>query len=139
MPFASCSVQQVLIDSGRASFSKVGCALCHTPKLTTGLSSSDAPNQKPVNLYSDLLVHNTGSELADGIPQGRAGPDEFRTAPLWGIGQRIFFLHDGRTLDLVQAIRAHASNGSEANAVIARYNALLTTDQQNILLFLRSL
>jgi CxxC motif-containing protein (DUF1111 family) len=48
--------------------------------------------------------------LADGISQGNAGPDEFRTAPLWGVGQRIFFLHDGRTTDLAQAIEAHHSN-----------------------------
>jgi CxxC motif-containing protein (DUF1111 family) len=120
----------VLIDSGRASFSKVGCALDHTPKLTTGLSSSDALNQKPVNLYSDLLVHNMGSGLADGITQSSGPPRS---------GDRPALLHDGRTSDLVHAIRAHASNGSEANAVIARYDALLPTDQQNILLFLRSL
>ena len=72
---------------------------------------------KPVDLYSDLLVHDMGLGLADGISQGQAGPREFRTAPLWGLGQRIFFLHDGRTSDLAAAIRAHQSIGSEANAV----------------------
>jgi hypothetical protein len=60
--------------------------------------------------YSDFAVHHMGSNLADGVPQGAAGPDEFRTAPLWGIGQRLFFLHDGRTSDLLQAIQAHASS-----------------------------
>jgi CxxC motif-containing protein (DUF1111 family) len=54
-----------------------------------------------------------GKGLADGITQGGAGPDEFRTAPLWGVGQRIFFLHDGRTTNLVEAIRDHLSDGSE--------------------------
>jgi len=52
-----------------------------------------------------------GKGLADGITQGGAGPDEFRTAPLWGVGQRIFFLHDGRTTNLVEAIRDHLSDG----------------------------
>jgi hypothetical protein len=60
--------------------------------------------------YSDFAVHHMGATLADGINQGAAGPDEFRTAPLWGIGQRLFFLHDGRTSDLLGAIHAHASS-----------------------------
>ena len=56
-----------------------------------------------------------GTGLADNVSQGTAGGDQFRTAPLWGLGQRIFFLHDGRTTDLTAAIDAHASSGSEAN------------------------
>ena len=64
---------------------------------------------RPVNLFSDLMVHHMGPGLADDIIQGAAGPDEFRTVPLWGVGQRIFFLHDGRTSDLQQAILAHAA------------------------------
>ena len=75
-------------------------------------------------LYSDLLVHHMGTRLADGITQGGAGPDEFRTAPLWGLGQRVFFLHDGRTSNLVQAIQYHASQGSEANQVVQNFAAL---------------
>ena len=131
--------QAVLIENGRQTFSRVGCALCHTPQMKTGLSSSEALDSKDVNLYSDLLLHNMGTNLADGISQGVAGPDEFRSAPLWGLGQRIFFLHDGRTTDLVQAINQHASTGSEANGVIARFRAALPTDQQSLLIFLRSL
>ena len=53
--------------------------------------------------YSDFALHHMGPRLADGISQGAAGPDQFRTAPLWGAGQRLFFLHDGRTSDLLQA------------------------------------
>jgi CxxC motif-containing protein (DUF1111 family) len=92
-----------------------------------------------VNLYSDLMVHDMGTGLADGVSQGAAGPREFRTTPLWGVGQRIFFLHDGRTNDLLAAISAHASQGSEANAVISGFNNLATSDKQAILNFLRSL
>jgi CxxC motif-containing protein (DUF1111 family) len=92
-----------------------------------------------VNLYSDLMVHHMGQGLADGITQGAAGPDEFRTAPLWGLGERVFFLHDGRTRDLVAAIQAHDSQGSEANTVIQRFNSLSVGQQQDVLNFLRSL
>ena len=91
------------------------------------------------NLFSDLLVHHMGSGLADGVTQGSAGPDEFRTAPLWGVGQRLFFLHDGRTSDLLEAIEEHASQGSEANQVIRNFNQLSQQQQQDILNFLRSL
>jgi CxxC motif-containing protein (DUF1111 family) len=133
------------IANGRALFGSVGCALCHTPTLTTGNASVEALSKKPVHLYSDLLLHGMGPGLADDIVQVQAGPDEFRTAPLWGLGQRIFFLHDGRTTDLLQAIQAHqsAANGkfpaSEANAVIGRFNGLSETRKQDLLNFLRSL
>jgi CxxC motif-containing protein (DUF1111 family) len=92
-----------------------------------------------VNLFSDLLVHRMGERLSDGITQGAAGPDEFRTAPLWGVGQRIYFLHDGRTTNLVEAIEAHRSRGSEANQVITRFNRLSTKQRQDVINFLRSL
>ena len=80
-----------------------------------------------------------GTGLADGITQGGAGPDEFRTAPLWGLGQRVFFLHDGRTSNLLQAIRFHASTGSEANQIVQNFAALSPQDQQDLINFLRSL
>ena len=127
------------ISRGRQRFVDVGCALCHTPSYTTGKSPVAALRYKPVNLFSDLLVHDMGDGLADGITQGEAGPREFRTAPLWGLGQRIFFLHDGRTSNLKSAIRAHASNGSEANGVINNYGNLSERDKQDLLNFLRSL
>ena len=80
-----------------------------------------------------------GSGLSDGIHQGAAGPDQFRTAPLWGLGQKLYFLHDGRTTDLIQAIESHNSSGSEANLVIHKYNALKASQVQDLLNFLRSL
>jgi CxxC motif-containing protein (DUF1111 family) len=125
--------------SGRALFSSTGCALCHTPTLQTGRAASEALSNKTAHLYSDLLVHHMGTGLDDGVVQGLAGTDEFRTAPLWGLGQRLFFLHDGRTGDLLVAIRAHASRGSEANAVIDAFDRLPAGSQQDILNFLRAL
>ena len=133
------------ISNGRAKFVSVGCALCHTPTLTTGNSTVEALKNKPVNLFSDLLLHNMGPGLADDILQGEAAGDEFRSAPLWGLGQRIFFLHDGRTSDLLEAIQAHKSAGnaqfgpSEANAVIHNFNRLDEQQKQDILNFLRGL
>jgi CxxC motif-containing protein (DUF1111 family) len=127
------------IARGRQTFADIGCALCHTPSYTTGASPIAALRYKPVNLFSDLLVHDMGDGLADGISQGEAGPREFRTAPLWGVGQRVFFLHDGRTSDLKQAIRAHASTGSEANGVVSNFHNLPERDKQDLLNFLRSL
>lgn len=128
------------VQNGQQLFSSIGCALCHTPSMRTTVSyfSSQLTN-KEANLYSDLAVHHMGSGLADDIIQGTAGPDEFRTAPLWGLGQRVFFLHDGRTQDLVEAIRQHASPGSEASGVVNRYNHLNESQKQDLLDFLRSL
>ena len=135
------------IKRGRDAFSSVGCALCHTPALTTAKAvasgsatvPSAALSNQPVNLWSDLLLHHMGVALADGITQGGAGPDEFRTAPLWGVGQRVFFLHDGRTTDLVEAIKAHRSHGSEASRVIEQFERLPGEQQQDIVNFLRAL
>lgn len=136
------------IAEGRNLFSAIGCALCHTPSFTSADNSVAALSRQPVNLYSDLLLHDMGPGLADGVSQGAADGREFRTAPLWGLGQRIFFLHDGRSSDLVEAIRAHRSygkggrmrqSGSEANAVVNNYDALPEIGKQYLLNFLRSL
>ena len=154
--------------NGRALFSSVGCAVCHSPSLTTGESTFTGMSNITYHPYSDFALHHMGGNLADGILQGTAGPDEFRTAPLWGVGQRLFFLHDGRTSDLLQAIQAHSSPGSacvtsqsflrfqanaetfqpmtvgmvcgsEANKVIENFSALRASDKQDLLNFLRSL
>jgi CxxC motif-containing protein (DUF1111 family) len=133
------------ITRGKALFTSVGCSLCHTPSMNTGNASVAALRNKPVNLYSDLSLHDMGPGLADEISQGQAGPSEFRTAPLWGLGQRLFFLHDGRTSDLMVAIRAHRSDGgpgrrgSEANMVVDQFNRLGEMQKQDVLNFLRSL
>ena len=129
------------ISAGKSLFSSIGCATCHTPtinstqpsNITTSLGSAQ------VAAFSDLEIHHMGTGLADNVSQGGAGGDQFRTAPLWGLGQRIFFLHDGRTTNLNAAIAAHESNGSEANTVVENFDSLSTTQQQEVLNFLRSL
>jgi CxxC motif-containing protein (DUF1111 family) len=100
--------------------------------------------------YSDFAVHHMGTGLSDRVSQGNAGPDEFRSAPLWGAGQRIFFLHDGRAGPpvpghtgepdgILKAILEHQSPGSEANTVIGKFNSLSAGQKQDILNFLRAL
>jgi len=111
--------------------------------LRTGDSTIEQLRNKDANLYSDLALHQVGPNLDDGISQGQAKGNEFRTAPLWGLGKRIFFLHDGRTSDLVRAIEEHRSgygaNASEANAGVEQFNKLPETEKQDLLNFLRSL
>jgi CxxC motif-containing protein (DUF1111 family) len=162
------------VAAGKTIFSQIGCNLCHSPSLTTAASPFTNQSNVTYHPYSDFAVHHMGSTLADGVTQGAAGPDEFRTAPLWGLSQRLFFLHDGRTTNLVTAIEDHASSrndsvtfnlsqqfevtfqvqgefvftpnavtdnftGSEANGVVANFNSLNTTQEQELLDFLRSL
>ena len=133
------NVTAASIQNGRNLFTQTGCVLCHTATLQTGNASIAALSNQAANLFSDLLVHNMGSGLADGISQGNATGNEFRTAPLWGLGQRLFFLHDGRTSDLAEAISEHSSSGSEANAVVSAFNQLNESNRQDLLNFLRSL
>jgi CxxC motif-containing protein (DUF1111 family) len=127
------------VDRGRTVFGNIGCSACHTRRLTSGPADVTALGNVTFEPYSDFAVHDMGDRLADGVSQGGAGGREFRTAPLWGVGQRIFFLHDGRTTDLGEAIAQHASRGSEANQVIQNFNGLPGSDRQAVLNFLRSL
>jgi CxxC motif-containing protein (DUF1111 family) len=135
------SVSASTISAGSALFVSTGCSTCHNPSpgstqvsnVTTSLS------KVPVNAYSDIEIHHMGTGLTDNVSQGGAGGDQFRTAPLWGLGQRIFLLHDGRTTNLITAIQDHASHGSEATVVEEQFFDLNTTQQQEILDFLRSL
>ncbi len=129
------------ISTGSSLFSAIGCATCHNPSPGTTQVSNFVPalSNVPVAAFSDLEIHHMGVGLADNVSQGGAGGDQFRTAPLWGLGQRIFLLHDGRTTNLIAAIQAHASHGSEANTVVDNFFDLTSRQQQDILDFLRSL
>jgi len=128
------------IANGRSLFSAVGCAVCHTTSLTTSPSRiTSSLGNVAAKLFSDLEIHHMGTGLADNVSQGGAGGDQFRTAPLWGLGQRIFFLHDGRTKDLNAAIEAHEGNGSEATTAEANFDSLTLSQRQDVLNFLRSL
>jgi Di-haem oxidoreductase, putative peroxidase len=133
------------IQAGFQAFQNVGCSGCHVVSNTTGnlalidTSTNSTVSNTTINPFSDFAVHTMGTGLADGVSQGNANGMQFRSAPLWGVGQRVFFLHDGRTNNLVTAIEDHASSGSEANTVIHNFNMLSVTEQQNLLNFLRNL
>lgn len=162
---ATATVSAASIARGLSGFNSVGCATCHTPTLVTDASSfNEDLDGKPANLYSDIEIHHMGG-LADNVQQGFAGGDQFRTAPLWGIGQRVFFLHDGRAGDVLTAIADHClpviisepngggsgsgpgtPQGSEACTVVTNFDnlpaqsgAANAVSQQDVLNFLRSL
>jgi CxxC motif-containing protein (DUF1111 family) len=129
------------ITRGQALFSSIGCATCHTATISSTQPSNitSSLGSAPVSAFSDIEIHHMGIGLADNVSQGGAGGDQFRTAPLWGLGQRIFFLHDGRTTNLLTVIADHASNGSEATEVEENFASLSSSQKQDLLNFLRSL
>lgn len=125
---------------GRSVFERAGCGWCHVPSLPT---VADAPlaamRSTRAQLYSDLLLHDMGVGLADGVAEGAAGPRDWRTAPLMGLRFARSFLHDGRALTLDAAVRAHASDGSEAGESAALYLGLSATDRAALQAFLETL
>jgi CxxC motif-containing protein (DUF1111 family) len=125
--------------AGQSLFTSIGCVRCHTPSYTTGAAGgSVALAFQNVALYSDLRLHHMGT-LGDGISQGAAGPDEMRTAPLWGLRARSPFLHDGRADTITEAIQAHNAPGAESAIIARRFEALPQAQQQQILDFLNSI
>src|SRR5262249_2524594 len=125
------------IALGRKLFRRMKCHACHSDKLRTGPSPVLALNAKRVKgLFSDLLLHDMGAELADGIVQGDATGAEFRTGPLWGIGKSAPSLHDGRAGTLDEAILAH---GGEARAARDYFSGLLPDGRAAVIAFLNSL
>ena len=121
--------------AGEAIFSRLDCAVCHTPSMRTGRNVIAALSEKTVGLYSDLLLHDMGA-LGDGIAQGTAGTRDMRTAPLWGLRSRPTWLHDGRANTIDQAVRGHAG---EAQSSRDRYAALSAVERQQLLDFLNTL
>ncbi|MGA2127221.1 MAG: di-heme oxidoredictase family protein [Xanthobacteraceae bacterium] len=125
--------------NGAQQFDNIGCTRCHIPHQKTANSPFGGMSAVEISVYSDFAIHIMGTGLQDQVSQGAANGQQFRTSPLWGLGQRLFFLHDGRTSDLLEVIAAHKSSGSEASQTVTNFNGLSSTNQQDILLFLRSL
>ncbi|MCR9244222.1 MAG: hypothetical protein NXI31_04265 [bacterium] len=122
---------------GSATFENLGCAKCHIAELQS--------SRGPVRAYTDLLIHDMGPELADGInfgiPQSsRSSPDgngtEWRTQPLWGVSHFGPYLHDGRAQTLDEAIRMHGGEGLTSRDL---YVALPANEREDVLEFLRHL
>jgi CxxC motif-containing protein (DUF1111 family) len=126
--------------NGAQQFDNIGCTRCHIPHQKTANSVfGSGMSAVEISVYSDFALHSMGVGLQDQISQGAANGQQFRTAPLWGLGQRLFFLHDGRESNLLSVIADHQSSGSEANQTVTNFNGLSPTNQQDIILFLRSL
>jgi len=124
---APLTTRQTGNGRGEQTFLRLGCGGCHTPTLTAEVAGA----------YTDLLLHDMGPVLADGIAEGTASGAEFRTPPLWGVSQTgPPYLHDGRARTLHEAIAAH---GGEAARAQAAYLALSAPERRNVLQFLNGL
>jgi CxxC motif-containing protein (DUF1111 family) len=123
------------LELGAGFFHRTGCADCHTPGLATQSADVPALDGRRVMLYSDLLLHDMGEDLAS-ICGPSAAPSEWRTAPLLGLRHRIAFLHDGSAPSFRRAIEMHG--GEAANARLA-FQHLTVPEQEMLLRFLASL
>jgi CxxC motif-containing protein (DUF1111 family) len=130
-PFSEAAVR------GERLFDSTGCTRCHVPQL--------ASTRGPVRAYTDLLLHDMGPDLADGlnfgVPQASIispfhTAREFRTQPLWGVSMHAPYLHDGRAETLDEAIRLH---GGEAERIRDAYLALSPDQRDDLIEFLEFL
>jgi CxxC motif-containing protein (DUF1111 family) len=127
-------------DDGARLFAVARCDVCHTPRLRTRADHPYAPlADQDAPIFSDLLLHDMGDGLADGVVEGDASGREWRSAPL--IGLRFFsaLLHDGRASSVRDAIEQHEGNGSEANDSIARFRAFTPDEQDAVVRFVEAL
>lgn len=131
------------VIAGKALFTQINCSSCHTPTLKSGDAPIAALANKEFHPYTDLLLHDMGPELDDGYTEGTAKSNEWRTAPLWGLGLspdaqggRYFLMHDGRATSIEQAIEMH---GGEASSSREKYRNLTASDKNNLIKFLESL
>jgi CxxC motif-containing protein (DUF1111 family) len=129
-------------ERGSVLFAEVGCASCHVPVLHTGTATVAALSNRPVQLYSDLLLHDMGDALADHRPDGQANGREWRTTPLWGLrlirqflNGEVFLMHDGRARTIEEAILLH---GGEAQRARNLFEALNAADRAALVEFVGS-
>ena len=131
------------VVAGKKVFMEIGCAACHTPTLKTSSSTVAALSDKTFSPYTDLLLHDMGSELDDGYTEGSATTAEWKTPALWGLGLSpitqgggYFLMHDGRARSIEEAIRMH---GGEGSASRERFESLPAAEQEKLIRFLKSL
>lgn len=137
----SAEDQQIL--QGEALFLEIQCGTCHKQEWTTPSSDISALSEKTFYPYTDLLLHDMGSELDDGVTEGSAETFEWRTPPLWGLGLspdsqggQYFLMHDGRASSIEEAILLH---GGEATASRTEFKSLTVKDKEALISFLESL
>ena len=121
------NVDDAQVQRGEHLFAQLQCAVCHVPTLATGeFPALPQLAQQTIHPYTDLLLHDMGEGLADGRPDFEAGPRDWRTPPLWGLGlsERVngngFLLHDGRARNVVEAILWHGGEAQGSRDAFAR-------------------
>jgi CxxC motif-containing protein (DUF1111 family) len=126
--------------AGQAAFAQADCSVCHVPAMKTradfpvaALAGIDAP------IYTDLLLHDMGDDLADYLTDESAGPREWRTSPLLALRFQRAYLHDGRARTIEEAITKHAGPGSQANRSVEKFNALSADARAALLSFVQGL
>ena len=131
------------VQRGERLFTQSKCAICHVPEMKTGDYPALAQlSQQRIHPYSDLLLHDMGEGLADGRPDYLAGPRDWRTPPLWGIGLsgtvngNAALLHDGRARTVAEAVLWH---GGEAGVAREAFRGMPAADRAALLAFVASL
>ncbi|WP_139024771.1 di-heme oxidoredictase family protein [Bradyrhizobium sp. STM 3843] len=123
--------------TGKELFEKIGCSQCHVSIFSGKFNRNGTAVEFEIRPYTDLLLHDMGPGLSDGISDGAAGGSDFRTPPLWGLTSfGPPYLHDGRADNLAQAIEEH---DGEARATRSRWQALQDDERRALLCFLESL
>ena len=134
------------VSAGQSTFNAIGCAVCHVGTITTAPAGTvinagaftvpAALGDKNIHPFGDFLLHDVGT--GDGIVQngGQGTRNQVRTAPLWGIGARTRFMHDGASVTVSDAIARH---GGQASTARTNFNALSAANQSNVLQFIFSL
>ena len=142
-PPAQRNTNDPSVNRGDILFHKIGCSSCHKPTLKTGsFAAIDELKNQTIKPYTDLLLHDMGEGLADGIEDSLASGSEWRTPPLWGIGLtktvngNTFFLHDGRARSIEEAILWHGGEGSGSRK---KYSSLSLDEKTDLLNFINSL
>jgi CxxC motif-containing protein (DUF1111 family) len=139
---AAETAMQARVKRGGELFTAARCVACHTPALTTGAHKFAELRNQVIRPYSDLLLHDMGPGLADNYPQGVATGQEWRTAPLWGVGllksinANTRYLHDGRARSIEEAVLWHGGQGEKSRD---RFKALGANDRQKMVDFINSL
>lgn len=132
--------EQVL--KGKKIFLESNCAVCHIPKMMTGISEINTLSNQTIFPYTDMLLHDMGDGLADNAQEFDANGKEWRTPPLWGIGlinevnQHTYFLHDGRARNIMEAVLWHGGEAEQSKNKILKLNA---EDRNALIAFLNSL
>ena len=145
-PLPYLDVNPTRIASGAKLFASMRCTACHVADMKTGASTELAEmRNQSIKPYTDLLLHDMGSEMADSLIEGQAAGAQWRTSPLWGIGYtesvagagvKVGYLHDGRARTLTEAILWHGGEGAKSRD---RFVNLSATDREALLAFLNSL